>query len=107
MNLSPIRPPEADLSPTGAFNLKTLFVHEAMVVAAEMDEVLELGRTAFRPVVDVVGVQVPGERSTIRSEPSVLATTCTTSSTGSPPWRSASGAASAVRATVVRASARR
>src|SRR4051794_41907748 len=35
-------------------------VNQAMVVAAELDEIVQVGRSAMSPVMDVVGVDVAG-----------------------------------------------
>jgi hypothetical protein len=53
-----VRPQEVERAVPGAVDGEAVLVEEAVVVAAEQDEVVLAGRAAVRPVVDVVGVEV-------------------------------------------------
>jgi hypothetical protein len=54
-----IRSSEASLALADALDSEAALVDEAMVIGAQLDQVVERGFTASRPVLDVVGVQEP------------------------------------------------
>jgi hypothetical protein len=52
-----IGPAEAHVPCPDALDAEAAFVNQAMVIGAELDQVLQRGRTASRPVVDVVSME--------------------------------------------------
>ena len=64
-----IGPAEADTTVGGPFDVEPVFVHQAVVMAAEQYEVIDRGVAAIRPVPDVMRIDETA---------SVSAVTCTT-----------------------------
>src|SRR4051812_50125370 len=55
---------ECQLAAWAAGDREGALVDQAMVVAAELDEIVQVGRSAVSPVMDVVGVDVAGLAAT-------------------------------------------